>query len=238
MEGCELYLKWVIIVFVIIVLILFILIITRLTIYVDYRHSQDDDLIKLKITFWFGLIRLHYNIPMVKVEHNADTPGVVVKEETKIGKKEKPMKNQKEKITAEDVIDRMKDINELLKHVVQLHEIIKRFLKKVSILQFDWHSGLGTGDASHTGVLVGLGWTVKGSILGIISHYLILKCTPNFSIHPFFQHLASETRLKCMIRFRLGNAMLVGIRLVKFWKGGRPHFRTNPFSTKKNSHIQ
>lgn len=235
MEGCEFYMKWVMVALLIIVILLFIIIITRLTIFIDYRHSQDDDIFKLKCTFWFGLIRLTFNIPLVKIDKEAEMPAIVVESETKIGHSENQMNNQKQRITPEDIINRMKDIKELFRHIVKLHEIVKKFLSKVSILQFEWHSKIGTDDASHTGLLVGMGWMVKGSILGLISNHLRLRCTPSFSIHPFFQQFASETHLKCMIRFRVGNAMLVVIRLLKNWKGGRPHFNFPSMSTKKSS---
>jgi hypothetical protein len=33
-----------------------------------------------------------------------------------------------------------------------------------------------------------------------------------------------------MIQFRIGQAMLAGLKLIKFWKGGRPDFKTKPLS--------
>jgi hypothetical protein len=94
----------------------------------------------------------------------------------------------------------------------------------------EWNSMIGIGDAARTGTLVGALWIVKGSIIGVISNYIRLKEMPKLSITPNFQQAISQTRFSCMIQFRIGNAMLAGIKLVKYWKGGKPKFRTKPLS--------
>lgn len=222
--------KWAIIALAIILFLLIIVMITKLTIHIDFRHSQDDDYLIIKFSIWFGLIHYTIQIPMVKIEK--ESPGIVFEQENSQSNNTKNTK-----ITPEEIMNRLKDLKELLEHVVKLHKIVKRFLKKVSVLEFKWSTGFGTGDASQTGLFVGVGWALKGSIIGLISQYFKLTCNPNLSIHPYYQHFVAQTHLKCMFRFRIGNAMLAGIRLVKYWKGGRPYFRTAPLSmlSKKDS---
>ncbi|MEW8986888.1 MAG: DUF2953 domain-containing protein, partial [Bacillus sp. (in: firmicutes)] len=121
----------------------------------------------------------------------------------------------------------IKDLETLIKHVVSMHKIIRNFLRKVSINDIQWHSVVGVGDAATTGTLTGALWSVKGSLLGLLSLYMRIKEMPKLSISPSFLRPVSETHFQCMIQFRIGYAMLAGIKLVKYWKGGRPKFQSN-----------
>ena len=53
----------------------------------------------------------------------------------------------------------------MLEHVVGFHRIIRHFLKKVQVKQFEWHSRIGVGDAAHTGTLVGAFGQLKVQLL-------------------------------------------------------------------------
>ena len=120
----------------------------------------------------------------------------------------------------------MHDFKELLQHVISFHRIVRYFLRKVSVRKLEWHSVIGVGNAALTGTLTGALWSVKGGVLGVISNYMRLKDMPNLSITPSFQKAYSQTQLSCMIQFRIGYAMVAGLKLVKFWKGGKPKFKT------------
>ena len=58
----------------------------------------------------------------------------------------------------------------------------------------------------------------KGGIVGIISRYMKLKDMPVMSVTPVFQHLWSETVFECIISFRVGQAILVGLRTLRYWR--------------------
>ncbi len=89
---------------------------------------------------------------------------------------------------------------------------------------------IGIGDAAHTATITGVLWSVKGGLIALLSHYFRLKEMPALFITPNFQRPDIQTHLKCMIQFRIGNAMLAGIKLVKYWKGGRPKFHSKQLS--------
>ena len=57
-----------------------------------------------------------------------------------------------------------------------------------------------------------------------------MQNSPNLSVHPHFQLAVTQTSFKCMLQFRIGHAMVAGIKLVKFWKGGWPQFKSKPLS--------
>ncbi|WP_010678428.1 hypothetical protein [Bacillus timonensis] len=71
--------KWLLFIFLFIALLILLVAITRLTIFIEANHSQDDDHIKMKFSIWFGLIKYTINVPMVAVDK--ETPSIVFKKE-------------------------------------------------------------------------------------------------------------------------------------------------------------
>ncbi|MCC3356423.1 DUF2953 domain-containing protein [Bacillus sp. REN16] len=219
--------KWVLFIFLILLFFIILILITRLTIFIEANHSQDDDHIKIRFSIWFGLIRYTINVPMVAIDN--ETPSIVFKKEKKAdlaaGEKKK-----KEKFSVQNLIVNLQEAEIILHRVINLVPILKSFLKKISVSKFKWHSHIGVGDAAHTGIITGLAWSIKGTIIGVISQYLNLKTHPDYSITPSFQIAVSETRLRCMIHFRIGHAMVAGIRAIINWRGSVPKFKSPTLS--------
>ncbi|WP_139364843.1 DUF2953 domain-containing protein [Sutcliffiella halmapala] len=211
-----------------IAILLFLLIIfTKITIHFYFHHEQDNDQMIVKLSAWFGLIRYTIDVPLIKVDK--DSASIQVKEKTKMGAAGKTKEKEKD-YSPKDIFQSIGDTYELVRHVVGMHEIVRRFLSKVEIKKLEWHSNVGLGDAAYTGMVVGAAWSLKGGIVGFMSQYTKMKADPVLSITPFFQQAVSQTLVKCMIRFQIGYAILAGIRTVKYWKGGRPKFKTRPLS--------
>lgn len=202
---------------------------TKLTIILDFQHIGDDDHFRIKFRAWLGMIRYTITVPLVKVDNEAN---IVLKQEQKVGDEssDKKVKKGKEKITPEEEVKAIHDIKEILQHVVGLHKIVRRFLKKVKVRGLEWHSQIGIGDAAQTGILTGVAWSIKSGVVGMISQYMQLHTTPVITITPEFNVYCSRTKLECMIQFRIGQAMLAGIQFIKYWKGGRPKLKSKPFS--------
>ncbi len=221
--------KWLAVALIILFLLIILILATKITILLNYHHNKDDDNLTLKFKVWFGLISYQISVPVIKVDD--DSPAIVYKKKVNPGNQEGSKEEMdEEKFSIHDLIVSLHDMKELLKHVISLHKIVRYFLRKISIKSLEWHSVIGIGDAAMTGTLTGALWAVKGGIIGLISHYMKLKEMPQMSIIPNFQRATSQTKLRCMIQFRIGNAMLAGMKLVKFWKGGLPKFRSKQLS--------
>ena len=201
---------------------------TKLKVSIHYFHFQDDDSLKIECKAWLGLIRYKLNVPLIKVDDNS--PTIVMKGSAQSGTSEETKKKNTIQYSAEDLLNNMRDLKAILKHVVSFHRILRHFLKKINITQVEWHSTMGVGDAAATGMLTGALWTIKGSVIGILSHYFRLLDNPNMSVQPQFQMAISQTSFKCMLHFRIGHAIIAGIKLLKFWKGGLPQFKSKLFS--------
>lgn len=210
-------------------LLLLLLLFMKITVKIRYYHAKDNDDLSIEIRLLFGLIRIKKKFPLIKVDDNS--PSLVVKEETKVkvgedGPQQKGDKKTKQ-FTAQELLNTLSNTKEMLQHVVGFHRIIRYLLSKFQIKDIEWSSIVGLGDAAHTGAIAGAVWAVKGAIIGIVSNYMKMQNMPHIHIYPQFQRNVSETLFKCMIRFRLGHAMIAGIKLVKYWKGGLPHLKTN-----------
>lgn len=202
-----------------ILLILFcIIIVTKVKVQTMYRHRKDDDLLEVKVYVWW--IRVYtFSAPVIKLDD--DSFSLEVEEEQQIGPTESKKKGR---ITPQIVVEKLRLLRDFLDHVVGLHKIIKRFLKKVKVHNFEWHSGIGVADAAYTAQLTGVVWSLKGAIVGVLSKYMRLQQMPKLSVEPHFQMMITHTNLSCMISFRIGQAMIAGLMLLKHWRR-RPKFK-------------
>ncbi|MGM0843948.1 MAG: DUF2953 domain-containing protein [Bacillota bacterium] len=212
-----------------ILFLLFIILITKLRITISLYHGNDNDNISIRFRAWFGLIKYKIEVPMIKLDE--DGPNIVFEEKTEKGTEGQGKEKDKvKKETPEEMLASFKDFRELLQHVAGLHRIVRSFMKRVKVYDVKWQTVFGTGDAATTGTMTGLMWGAKGGIIGVISHYMKLQSKPQLSVIPSFQKAVVITDFSCIITFRVGHAILAGIKLIKFWRGGKPKFQTKPLS--------
>ncbi|GAE30089.1 DUF2953 domain-containing protein [Halalkalibacter hemicellulosilyticus] len=194
-------------------IVLFVLLLLlKLKIHIHYYHEMDDDQLEVTVYIWWMKV-YSFSAPVIKF--NMETLSLEVEEKQKVAM------NQSEKkgvLTPKRLIEDLRKFRDFLQHVVGLHTIVRRFLKKVRVKQLKWHSALGIEDAAHTAQLAGAVWSLKSVIVGVISHYTRLEDTPQMTVEPRYQIFYSHTKLSCMISFRLGQAILAGLMLVKHWR--------------------
>ncbi|KHF28857.1 hypothetical protein LR68_02427 [Anoxybacillus sp. BCO1] len=194
-----------------IILIAFLTLIPFLYVHItiQFQHAQDDDQLMIDVRL-LRFVRYRFTIPLIEISKSE--AGIVTEEKTNTGRDEKTT------FTVNDARERLSQVRQLLNKIIHLHTIIKKFLQNVYVLQFQWHTQIGVGDAAKTAVLVGAGWSVKYYVVAMISKYMNVCITPSISIVPFFQGAVSRTSFTCMIRFRIGYAILAGLKIVKHWK--------------------
>jgi hypothetical protein len=186
----------------VLLLVLMISLFTKVKVELTYKFEPKDQRLIIFIKALFGLIRYRIEIPNL----NKKT-------------KDKNYKNHGQNFNEEETaLKSFNSIEEVMIHVKNLHVIVKDFLRKVHILKFEWKSALGTGNAASTGTATGLAWVFKGSVIGMISDYFSLRVFPKLDITPVFNRAISSTYLKCMIQVRSGNAILAGLKILKYWR--------------------
>jgi len=225
--------KWLFIALLVIFILISIIIFTKIKVILNYEHHNDDDHLTIQFRAMFGLIKYKIELPIIKIDDNS--PTIVVKQKKSLGEEDYSRKKDTKQYSYEDLLNSLHDTKELILNIVSLNVILQKFLKKVSVKKFEWHTVVGIGDAASTGVLAGAFWAIKGGIIGLISHFLKLQTDPIITVTPQFQLAVSQTKLSCIIQFRIGHAMLAGIKTIKFWKGGKPMFKSKPLSVLSNS---
>ncbi|WP_238583589.1 DUF2953 domain-containing protein [Anoxybacteroides amylolyticum] len=202
----------------IILILLVVFLCMKLSISLFFQHAQDDDECRITFSMLFGLIRYTVRIPLIKVDK--ESPGIVVAHKQTV-QNVSESEPKRSKYNPREIVHSFKEAKDFVHHVVHLHVIARKFFSHVSVTKMEWQSKIGTGDAAKTGLVVGMGWSLKYGVVAIISKYMRLKTKPLLSITPSFQQAVSETKFVCMIHFRIGHAIVAAIRIIKYWRGNR-----------------
>ena len=223
--------KWFILVIAILLFIFILIFMTKIKIHITYSHIQKDDHFRLKLRAWGGIIRYTIKIPVIKVAE--DSTAIVYKEEKGIDADNAGQEAVKD-FTAEEMLNSLENMKKLIKHVFGFHILVRKFLRKVKVKTFQWHSLIGTGDAILTGICVGGSYAMKGSIIGLLSSYMRFKKMPIYTITPDYAKPAASTSFFCIVEFRIGHAIVAGIKIFRYWKGGKVKFSSEQVAKDSN----
>lgn len=192
---------WLGLIFVIIVLLLCL----SVQMGICYKRVQQQDHLTLHIGVFNGLLLFQKEIPSLRLQ----SEGVVYRE-------------QKERLfSLHDFKESKEQWNVTVKRMVGLWRILTRFLRKINVRKLYWHSRIGTGDAAHTGVLLGVVYGLKGGVVWLFAHFLHLATQPTIVIEPAFTETHFYTEFECIVRFRIGHAILAGIFILFHLRKGR-----------------
>ncbi|MCU6710058.1 DUF2953 domain-containing protein [Paenibacillus sp. J5C_2022] len=201
-------------------MLLFIAMLSPIVITAQFAKQGKNDEIELRVRGLFGLLAYKMKVPVMKWQGDALK---VVEERGKAGAGIGSWKHDEEDIDAEKVasgIERFKDVLHLTRN---LKVWAKRTLARVKLVEWRWSTSVGTGDAMWTAMATGLVWSVKSSIIGLLSQLVQLKAQPVMSVNPDFARPAFSTEWSCIAKIPFGYAILAGLQLLvrmKKWKGG------------------
>lgn len=179
---------------ILILLLLIILIIWFLRIYITIHYSYEGKEQLLHFSLSLAKITLiNKNLPL----NNIDESPIVKDMET--------------------IFDHSK-IDSILKTIRNGLEAVQSILHNTRLHQLNWLTNIGTGEASSTGVVSGVLWSIKGTVIGYLVEKFILMCDPNIQVQPKFQQEFFETNLNCMVSIRIGKAIQGIIKLTRIYK--------------------
>lgn len=185
------------------------------------KRVGHNDEAEIKVKALFGLIRYRYKVPTIKW---SGMMSLKVEEQVKASNAGintwKQFEDEINKKKVENAIDKYKQILHLTRN---LKGWAKDTLSRVKLTQWHWETSLGTGDAMWTAMATGAVWSIKTSILGLISQMVQLSSQPAMSVEPDYKHPSFTTEWSCIAQIRFGYAILAGLQLLvrtKNWKGG------------------
>lgn len=223
-------LLWVVFWVVLVGIILLFLAFLTIEVMVHYKRDAVDDRIELKFQVLGGLVHYRLEVPMAKLikQNDSSMPHFIAPVKAGVNQTSKVGLMSLNWDQVEQMLDTFKDfwrrIGVFKEHVLKQFKIFR-------IYEFRWKTEFGLGDAAATGTLAGLAWAIKGGVVGIASHFFNLQERPHLEIKPVFYVLGFSTDITCIIRFRLGEAMIAGTKVAIYWlrrdDHGAPNRRFN-----------
>jgi hypothetical protein len=203
-------------------LLLLIVAVTPLRIVISYGRVGSNDRLTLEVSAWFRLIRFAYELPVLQVQGGEQGPELVARIEKKEDASVKGIDLQKMKRLH-------RKYQQLLDRVHDFQPIAKRMMRRVQCREIEWHTTLGVGEAAGTGALTGLVWGAKSMLIAGFSRHISLRAVPRFSVQPVWNNRIIRTQFRCILTFRLGHAIIAGVRiLIKLAIGRQQKWRTTP----------
>lgn len=194
-----------------IILIIVILVTLMIRIELHYCHRGGNDALQVTVATLAGFVRLKRQFPVVKMD--PDKP-IVHRSEKHIPSSAAKQGKRKKRIILNKLQQTPQNLPHWKNRIADLLRILKSFLTSVYCVELTWRSTIGTGDAAETGTLIGLIWGIKAPLLGWGIRYINMQTVPQLDLTPDFHRPRLETDFHCILKFRLGHAILVGIRLL------------------------
>jgi hypothetical protein len=184
----------------------------KITIDVHALYTEEEKQVHVHISALFGIIRFHIDV----LDRIASTKNI---DETE--------KEQKQEETTKEV-DKKSIFHSIIKSIGEIHTIVKKFLKRVTIRELTWESSIGTGDAASTGMIAGVCWTGKGWLLGLMASYFQMKDRVDINIVPNFQGTTIRTAVNLRLSFRVWSVLFFALSFLRFWrKQQRVHYHAS-----------
>lgn len=196
---------------ILLLVLIVVLLITPVKITVYYGRAGENDHFVLEWSVWFQLIKRKYEIPILSMKQTEAGPQMVAKVES-IQKKNKT-KEMISDLTRRQMKKWYHDYRDVLEKVHDLQPLFKQFFKRIRCTKLEWHTVMGTGQASETGAITGIIWGAKSLVVGVLSHSLSFQTIPRMSVQPIWDKAVIHTQLRCVLHFTMGHALYAGLRM-------------------------
>jgi hypothetical protein len=199
---------WVILAVFIVVLVLLLMSSIHTTIRV--KREGENDHISLRIRGLYGVIKYHYEVPIIKFKSVWE--GITYKAEhtETLGTHHEAEGN----INISKMRLMMDDVKTMLKETYGLMDWVKGTMSRVSCTDLEWKTHVGTKDAAETAISVGGVWAVKSWVMGYLFRYIRLETQPEIGVFPRYNHPLFVTQVRCSLSIPTGVALWAGLRLL------------------------
>lgn len=184
------------------------------------RRIGNDDDAEIKVKALYGIIRYRYKVPIIQLVGNTVQ---MKKQVSNASTGIHTWKQFNDEIDVDNVLSAIDKLKLILKMTRDLRGLVRQTLTKVRLVEWNWSTSVGTGDAMWTAMATGLVWSVQTSILGLLSQMVKINAEPNMSVQPMYQQPSFTTEWSCIAQIRFGYAILAGLQLlvrIKKVKGG------------------
>jgi hypothetical protein len=177
---------------------------TSVRIQIVYKREAENDRLEIEVSAYKRLLRYRFTVNLLQIQ--SLSKGVKVSQKPDVGQASKW-------ITPHTVYRWQQKFTRLLRNVHDLRQILRKVLKSVHGEVLEWRTHIGLGEASATGAVVGAVWTVKSAIVALLAQYISLYARPKLDVWPDFQREMLEIHFLCILRLRVGHAIIAVIRI-------------------------
>jgi hypothetical protein len=196
---------------------------TSVRIQIVYKREAENDRLEIEVSVYKRLLRYRSTVNLLQIE--SLSKGVKVLQKLDVGQASKMSETKSKRkrwITPHTVYQWQQKFIRLLRNVHDLRQILRKVLKSVHGEVLEWRTHIGLGEASATGAVVGAVWTVKSAIVALLAQYISLYTRPKLDVWPDFQREMLEVHFLCILRLRVGHAIIAVIRIaVHYLQKGR-----------------
>ncbi|MGM8215617.1 DUF2953 domain-containing protein [Bacillaceae bacterium W0354] len=202
------------VIFTLILILFLVVLFSHITIHFVFTYNDNQkDII---ITFiWMKLIKFTRTIPVTDFDYSNMTLESLKNDET-MGYENENKKSEdiKQREKAQAILTTMKDVI----------PDIKKLLKSIRLKNLEWNTSFGLKYADHTALMTGLLYSFKGFIVSFVMNSVQNFTTPSVNVQPLFNQKKYETKVQCILSFRIGqimrNMLKILNKLGKNEKGG------------------
>lgn len=184
------------------------------------RRVEKNDDVEFNIKALYGIVRFRIKVPIIQFTGTS----VQLKEQvSQTSAGIDTWKQFNENIDAEKISNAIDKLKLGLQMTRNLKGWVRMTLARVRLVEWNWSTSVGTGDAMWTAMTTGLVWSVKTSIIGVLSQMVKLRAEPSMDVQPNYQRPAFTTEWSCIAQIRFGYAILAGLQFLvrmKKMKGG------------------
>lgn len=196
-------------------LLIFSMAMSTVVIHGSARRVGDNDNAELRIKGLLGLINYHWQLPIMRIKGFE----MELKRESSaenIGGKHNNTSTMN--LNAEKLMQSLEKAQLILKHTDDLLGWVRTLLGHVRLVEWQWKTAVGTGDAVWTAMLTGMVWSVKTTAIGVLSQLVRLQGQPEVSVNPNFGETQFTTDGQFTAKIRFGYALYAGIQLMRRMK--------------------
>ena len=178
---------------------------------VDYQRKNNKDNLTLKMKIFI----LNYNLKLTFIDFKRlfSFPTTELKGKFKSLFSETNIEFKEE--ISEEELESLKHSFKVMRRIVNRFELILLLTHNCSF--FSWQTSFGFANPAHTGILTGVLWSGKSSLISLLQTQLEFKELPMIKVYPNFNGKQPlQVEFNGIFTFRLGKLILIAIGIIYF----------------------
>jgi hypothetical protein len=178
-----------------------------------YIRERENDKFVLNLRGLFGLVRLRYHIPILRLKTSAAGVGLEMTEQHRLPTQRSRSAPAEHFITRDKMERAIRTARHLIEHRQHLAIWWRQTCQHIHVMHWNWQTRLGWHDAPTTAVTSGILWSLKSLVIGWVSQTFRIQRMPSIQITPVYDQQIFRTEFKIIMKMRFIHALFSFSRL-------------------------